>query len=91
MPTKDPPRIFVDSWSSHGTREEIADPAKKRVKLNVHYDGKQATIDMPGGIPLFDREDGAEMYKRELHALLDAIDAALKSDGILWPAPGSRS
>ena len=84
MPFDPPARVYVDSHSDSGTREEIQQHANLRVHLQVHYGQKQAQIELPVGAALFDREPAVEVYRRDLHELMEALEEALASpQGVL--------
>lgn len=71
-------RIYVDTLHN-GTEGES-------VTLCVQYAGKEARIEIPRPAPLFDREPGVDAYRRELQALLDALEEWERSQtAIEWP------
>jgi len=49
------------------------DPKPARVTLVVRYDQRQARIELPVTEPLFEREPGTEVYRRELQRLLTGV------------------
>lgn len=59
------------------------------VTLLVKFGAKEARIEIPIGRPAFDREPGVEVYRRDLHELLEALSAWQASHGaITWPRRG---
>jgi len=66
--------------------------AEKRVVIGVEYGGKTARIEFRPSDPAFHGEAGLEVYRRDLHELMDALDAWEKSEksehSIQWhPTP----
>jgi len=56
------------------------------VHLVVQYDGKEARLEIPAGAPLFEREPGVDVYRRELADLISALhEVADSPEGIYWP------
>jgi hypothetical protein len=56
------------------------------VHLVVQYDGKEAHIELPVREPQRDGEPGVDAYRRELAALLQALqEVAASPEGIYWP------
>jgi hypothetical protein len=87
MPTNRPVQIFVEGLSNSGSREDVQSEKNLRVRLHVQYGQKEAQIELPVGAPLFEREPGTEVYRRDLQELIEALEAAVVSpQGILWPS-----
>lgn len=56
------------------------------IHLVVQYDGKEARLEIPAGEPLFEREPGLDVYRRELVDLISALhEVAETPGGIYWP------
>lgn len=68
-----------------GIRPDEPD-ATSRVTLDLFYGQKQAQIELPVGLPVYDREPGVEVYRRDLLELLEALQAVASPSGrIFWP------
>jgi hypothetical protein len=56
-----------------------------RLTLAVEYDGKTASIELPIPSPTYDGESKLDAYRRELRALLNALDKWEQEHGEVIP------
>ena len=77
------PHAYVEGLS----RESLDPNAQAEyVTLHLHYGQKQARIELPVGEPLFEKEPGTEVYRRDLAEMLEALqEVAASPQGISWP------
>lgn len=72
---------FVDTLHVDGTNRPT------ECTLVLQYEGKEARLTIPVGEPLFDREPGVEVYRREVIEVIAALQEVVDSpQGIRWPA-----
>jgi hypothetical protein len=78
------PQIYIDGIS------DLSDDSKRRVTLIVLYEGKEARIGLPAGIPRSEQQPGAQVYRNTLLELMDALDQwANAHDEISWQRPSA--
>lgn len=73
LPTPSPARVSVSEYR--------ADAEPPSATLHIEYDGKVAYLELPMPPALYAQEPAAEVWRRELHAMMDSLDRWVRSNG----------